>query len=147
LATRTILVTGGAGFIGSHTCKALASAGYLPVTLDNLERGHDWAVKWGPLERGDIGDEPSLRRIFEAWRPEAVLHFAGYAYVGESNAEPLKYYGTNVGGTANLLKACLTSGCKRLVFSSSCATYGIVELPPLDRTHGGLRLGSDILSW
>jgi UDP-arabinose 4-epimerase len=130
LATRTILVTGGAGFIGSHTCKALASAGYLPVTLDNLERGHDWAVKWGPLERGDIGDEPSLRRIFEAWRPEAVLHFAGYAYVGESNAEPLKYYGTNVGGTANLLKACLTSGCKRLVFSSSCATYGIpVRLP------------------
>jgi UDP-arabinose 4-epimerase len=131
---KTILVTGGAGFVGSHACKALARAGYLPVTFDNLERGHEWAVKWGPLERGDVRDEQSLKRVFEAWRPEAVMHFAAYAYVGESNAEPLKYYGTNVGGTANLLKACVMFGCKHLVFSSSCATYGIPSRLPLVET-------------
>ena len=128
---KTILVTGGAGFVGSHACKALASAGYLPITFDNLERGHEWAVKWGPLERGDIRDEQSLQRAFEAWRPEAVIHFAAYAYIGKSNAEPLKYYGTNVGGTANLLKACVAFGCNNVVFSSSCATYGVPARLPL----------------
>lgn len=131
---KTIIVTGGAGFVGSHACKALARAGYLPVTLDNLERGHEWAVKWGPLERVDIRDERNLQRAFETWHPEAVVHFAAYAYVGESNTEPLKYYGTNVGGTANLLKACVTSGCKYVVFSSSCATYGIPVRLPLNET-------------
>src|ERR1700733_792677 len=99
---KRILVTGGAGFVGSHACKALASAGYLPVTLDNLERGHEWAVKWGPLERVDIRDEQAVRRTFEAWRPWAIVHFAAYAYVGESGAKPLKYYENNVGGTLNL---------------------------------------------
>ena len=131
---KTILVTGGAGFIGSHTCKALARAGYLPVTLDNLERGHEWAVKWGPLVRGDIRVEQNLQRVFETWRPEAVVHFAAYAYVGESNSEPLKYYGTNVGGSANLLKSCNAFGCKYVVFSSSCATYGIPTRLPLTET-------------
>jgi UDP-arabinose 4-epimerase len=131
---RTVLVTGGAGFIGSHTCKALARAGYLPVTLDNLERGHETAVKWGPLERGDIRDEQDLRRVFEAWRPEAVVHFAAYAYVAESNIDPLKYYVTNICGTANLLKACVLYGCESVVFSSSCATYGIPVRLPLNES-------------
>ena len=131
---RTVLVTGGAGYVGSHACKALAHAGYTPVTFDNLERGHRWAVKWGPLEQGDIRDEDELQRVFEAWHPEAVIHFAAYAYVGESNADPLKYYGTNVGGTVNLLKACIKFGCKNVVFSSSCATYGVPTRLPLTET-------------
>jgi UDP-arabinose 4-epimerase len=130
----TILVTGGAGFVGSHSCKALARAGYRPITFDNLERGHEWAVKWGPLERGDIRDECDLRRAFEAWRPWAVMHFAAYAYVGESNLEPTKYYDTNVGGTAKLLKACAAYECRNVVFSSSCATYGIPGRVPLTET-------------
>lgn len=132
---KTILVTGGAGFVGSHACKALARAGYQPVTFDNLERGHEAAVKWGPLERGDIRDEASLRRAFATWRPDAVVHFAAYAYVGESTAEPLKYYKNNVAGTANLIETCVLSGCKHIVFSSSCTTYGIPEQLPLTETH------------
>src|ERR1039458_2650739 len=103
---KTILVTGGAGFVGSHTCKALARAGYTPITLDNLERGHQWAVKWGPFEQGDIRSENDLQRVFKQWRPSAVVHFAAYAYVGESIHEPTKYYENNVGGTAKLLAAC-----------------------------------------
>ena len=132
---KTVLVTGGAGFVGSHACRALAHAGYLPVTFDNLERGHEWAVKWGPLEKGDIRDEQQLGRVFEAWHPEAVVHFAAYAYVGESNAEPLKYYETNVGGTLKLLKASVAFGCKYFVFSSSCATYGTPIRLPVIETH------------
>jgi UDP-arabinose 4-epimerase len=132
---RTILVTGGAGFVGSHACKSLARAGYTPVTFDNLERGHDWAVKWGPLERGDLRDEKALRRAFERWNPCGVMHFAAYAYVGESNVDPLKYYDNNVGGTANLLKACAAYECKRFIFSSSCATYGIPSRLPLTEDH------------
>jgi UDP-arabinose 4-epimerase len=119
------------GFVGSHTCKALARAGYTPVTFDNLERGHNWAVRWGPLERGDIRDEKDLHRAFDAWRPWAVMHFAAYAYVGESSVEPIKYYHTNVGGTAELLKACAAFGCENVVFSSSCATYGIPARLPV----------------
>jgi UDP-arabinose 4-epimerase len=130
----TILVTGGAGFVGSHACKALARAGYLPVTFDNFERGHQWAVKWGPLERGDLRDENDLRRAFETWRPWAVTHFAAHAYVGESILEPLKYYDTNVGGTAKLLKTCAAFGCRNIVFSSSCATYGVPTRVPLTET-------------
>jgi UDP-arabinose 4-epimerase len=128
---RTILVTGGAGFVGSHACKALARAGYSPVTFDNLERGHDWAVKWGPLERGDLRDEKALHRVFERWKPWAVMHFAAYAYVGESNIAPLKYYDNNIGGTAKLLNACAAFECKNVVFSSSCATFGIPSHLPL----------------
>jgi UDP-arabinose 4-epimerase len=128
---KAILVTGGAGFVGSHACKALARAGYTPVTFDSLERGHDWAVKWGPLEKGDLRDETDLRRVFEAHQPWAVMHFAAYAYVGESNVEPLKYYDTNIGGTAKLLKACAAFDCKNIVFSSSCATYGVPQRLPL----------------
>jgi len=132
---RTILVTGGAGFVGSHACKALARAGYCPVTFDNLERGHHWAVKWGPLERGDLRDERVLRRAFETWKPWGIMHFAAYAYVGESNVDPLKYYDNDVGGTANLLKACAAYECKKFIFSSSCATYGIPSQLPLTEDH------------
>ena len=132
---KTILVTGGAGFIGSHVCKALGRVGYLPVTLDNLERGHAWAVKWGPLEQGDLRDERILERVFEEWGPEAVIHLAAYVYVAESTAKPLDYYRNNIGGTANLLKACVGSSCKRVVFSSSCAIYGVPARLPLTETH------------
>jgi UDP-arabinose 4-epimerase len=128
---KTILVTGGAGFVGSHACKALALAGFRPVTFDNLERGHEWAVKWGPLQRGDLREEKDLETAFDRWRPWAVMHFAAYAYVEESTLEPIKYYDNNVGGTAKLLKACATFGCANFVFSSSCATYGIPARLPL----------------
>lgn len=128
---KTILVTGGAGFVGSHACKALARAGYAPVTFDNLERGHDWAVKWGPFEQGDLREESDLGRVFKTWQPWAVMHFAAYAYVGESSVEPIKYYDTNIGGTTKLLKACVAFGCKNIVFSSSCATYGVPARLPL----------------
>lgn len=129
--TKTILVTGGAGFVGSHACKALAKAGYQPVTFDSLERGHQWAVKWGPFERGDIRNEADLRRQFDTWRPWAVMHFAAYAYVGESNLEPLKYYDNNIGGSAKLLKTCAAFECRNVVFSSSCATFGVPDRLPL----------------
>ena len=129
--TKTILVTGGAGFVGSHACKALAKAGYQPVTFDSLERGHQWAVKWGPFERGDIRNEEDLRRLFDTWRPWAVMHFAAYAYVGESNLEPLKYYDNNIGGSAKLLKTCAAFECRNVVFSSSCATFGVPDRLPL----------------
>jgi UDP-arabinose 4-epimerase len=130
-SVKTILVTGGAGFVGSHACKALARAGYLPVTFDNLEHGHERAVKWGPLERSDLRNAHDLRRVFEAHRPWAVMHFAAYAYVGESTLDPAKYYDNNVGGTATLVQACAAFGCRNVVFSSSCATYGVPERLPL----------------
>jgi UDP-arabinose 4-epimerase len=128
---KTILVTGGAGFVGSHACKALARAGYVPVTFDNLERGHRRAVKWGPLEEADLRNERDLNRVFAAWKPWAVMHFAAYAYVGESVEQPGKYYDNNVGGTAKLVAACAEFGCKNVVFSSTCATYGTPSKLPL----------------
>jgi nucleoside-diphosphate-sugar epimerase len=128
---KTILVTGGAGFVGSHACKALSRAGYVPVTFDNLEHGHERAVKWGPLERGDLRNHDDLKRAFATHRPWAVMHFAAHAYVGESTLDPAKYYDNNVGGTAKLLQACAAFGCQNVVFSSSCATYGVPERLPL----------------
>jgi UDP-arabinose 4-epimerase len=128
---KTILVTGGAGFVGSHACKALARAGYLPVVFDNLEYGHEWAVKWGPLERGDLRNAHDLARVFTARRPWAVMHFAAYAYVGESVTAPAKYYDNNIGGTAKLVAACAAHGCGHFVFSSTCATYGVPARLPL----------------
>ena len=87
-----VLVTGGAGYIGSHACKALALAGYTPVACDNLVYGHRWAVKWGPMEVGDIGDADFMAAVFARHQPDAVMHFAAYAYVGESVSDPAKYY-------------------------------------------------------
>ena len=131
----TVLVTGGAGYIGSHACKALAQAGFSPVTVDNLIYGHEWAVKWGPFVKGDIHDRHVLDHVFEVFRPSAVLHFAAFAYVGESVADPGKYYWNNVAGTISLLEAMRRHGCRRIVFSSTCATYGIPDQVPIPEGH------------
>jgi UDP-arabinose 4-epimerase len=126
----TVLVTGGAGFIGSHTCKALAASGWLPVAFDDLSRGHADFVRWGPLVKGDILETAALDAAFEQHRPGAVIHFAALAYVGESMSRPLDYYRVNVAGLVNVLEAMLRHGTPTIVFSSSCATYGIPsELP------------------
>lgn len=122
-----ILVTGGAGYIGSHTCKALAAAGYLPVTYDNMSFGHDWAVRWGPLERGDIADRARLDSVIERYRPMAIVHFAAFAFVGESVGDPGKYYRNNVAGSLTLLEAARDHAIDKIVFSSTCATYGIPD--------------------
>lgn len=124
---KRILVTGGAGYIGSHTCKLLAQSGYEPVCYDNLSTGHEDFVKWGPFERGDLLEFEKLKRVLKAYAPVAVVHFAAYSYVGESITEPFKYYKNNVAGTLCLLDAMRESGQSRMVFSSSCAIYGIPE--------------------
>jgi len=131
---RVVLVTGGAGYIGSQTCKALASENYFPVTYDNLEYGHRWAVKWGPLEYGDIADRVRLSEVIRKYRPEGVIHFAAYAYVGESVEYPAKYYRNNVAGTLTLLESMREYGIDKIVFSSSCATYGIPGEVPITET-------------
>jgi len=133
--TRNVLVTGGAGYIGSHACKALRLAGYTPVAYDNLSRGHEWAVKWGPLEEGDTRDGARLREVLKRHRPEAVLHFAAYTYVGESVERPLLYAANNVAGTVSLLEACLEAGVPRVVFSSTAAVYGVPEAVPIPESH------------
>ena len=120
-----ILVTGGAGYIGSHTAKMLARAGYEPVTVDNLCSGHRWAVRWGPLVEADFGDAAALDCVFSAFRIQAVLHFAAFAYVDESMREPAAYFRNNVANTLTLLDAMRRHGVGTLVFSSSCATYGL----------------------
>ena len=126
-----ILVTGGAGYIGSHACKALAMAGYTPVAYDNLVYGHEWAVQWGPFEKGDILDPVRLSEVMATHRPAAVMHFAAFAYVGESVADPAKYYRNNVTGTLTLLDAMRAHDVEQIVFSSSCATYGVPETIPI----------------
>lgn len=131
----SIIVTGGAGYIGSHACKALALAGFTPVTVDNLERGFREAVRWGPLEVADIADRARMAEIFRAHRPAAVMHFAAHAYVGESVADPLLYYRNNTAGSLGLIEAMLAAGVDRLVFSSTCATYGPPRSLPIDETH------------
>lgn len=129
-----ILVTGGAGFIGSHACKALATAGALPVVYDNLSTGHADAVRFGPLVRGDVRDRGAVEAALRAHRIDAVMHFAASAYVGESVSNPGKYYDNNVGGMIGLLAGCAAVGVARIVLSSSCATYGIPEVLPIVET-------------
>lgn len=131
---KTILVTGGAGYIGSHVCKELAARGYRPITYDSLVNGHREAVRWGPFEHGDVRDRRRLDEVISRYRPEAAMHFAGFAYVGESVADPGKYYSNNVGGSLALLEAMIAQGVKRLIFSSSCATYGIPDRVPIAET-------------
>jgi UDP-arabinose 4-epimerase len=126
-----VLVTGGAGFIGSHTCKALVAAGFLPVAFDDLSRGHADLVRWGPLVRGDILDAAALDAAFARHRPGAVIHFAALAYVGESMTAPLSYYRVNVAGLVSVVEAMLRHGVRTIVFSSSCATYGIPDALPI----------------
>jgi UDP-glucose-4-epimerase GalE len=130
-----ILVTGGAGYVGSHACKALAAGGHLPITYDNLSRGNYWAVKWGPFEKGDIGDARQVRTVLEKYRPSALMHFAAYAYVGESVEQPLLYYRNNFANTVTLLQAVVDFCRIPVVFSSSCATYGIPECVPITERH------------
>ena len=130
-----ILVTGGAGYIGSHTCKALAASGFEPVTYDNFSRGNRWAVKWGPLEVGDIADEARLKLVLESHRPAAVIHFAAFAYVGESVENPILYYQNNVCGSQSLLETIAQVNPLPVVFSSSCATYGVPEKIPISEDH------------
>lgn len=132
--SRKILVTGGAGYIGSHTCKALAAAGLEPVVFDNLVYGHEHAVQWGPLIKGELEDGDLLRRVMDEHKPEAVVHFAAYAYVGESVSDPRKYYRNNVAGSQSLIDAMLDTGISNLVFSSTCATYGQPEELPIVET-------------
>jgi len=120
-----VLVTGGAGYVGSHACKSLSQAGFTPISFDNLEHGHISAVNWGPLHQGDLRKAEEIEDAMEEWSPIAVMHFAAYAYVGESVTDPAKYYLNNVTGTLNLLAAMRKAKCENIVFSSSCATYGI----------------------
>jgi UDP-arabinose 4-epimerase len=129
-----ILVTGGAGFIGSHTCKALRESGFEPITFDNLSRGHADSVRWGPFVNGDILDRKALDGALKLYRPEAVIHFAGLAYVGESFQFPLNYYRTNSAGLTTVLEAMAQAGTNNIVFSSSCATYGIPDSLPILET-------------
>lgn len=130
-----VLVTGGAGYIGSHACKALSQKGYTPITYDNLVHGHRWAVRWGPLEVGDINDRARLNAVIQQYRPEAIMHFAAYAYVGESVLDPGKYYRNNVAGSLTLLEAARDHGIDKFIFSSSCATYGTPEQIPIPEAH------------
>jgi len=131
---QSILVTGGAGYIGSHACKALACAGYQPVVYDNLSRGHREAVRWGPLIEADIADRARLRAAIVDHRIVAVMHFAAYAYVGESVADPALYYRNNLAGTLSLLEAMRETDVREFVFSSTCATYGIPDTVPIRET-------------
>ena len=130
--SQNVLVTGGAGYIGSHACKALAQAGYNPVTLDNLSTGHRHAVRWGPMFEVDLRNTSAVERILREQRIEAVIHFAAHAYVGESMSEPAKYFRNNVANTLGLLEAMQSAGVDRIVFSSTCATYGVPESVPID---------------
>jgi UDP-arabinose 4-epimerase len=130
-----VLVTGGAGYIGSHACRSLAEAGFEPVAYDNMVYGHSWAVQWGDLVEGDVTDRDKLMAVFEKYQPIAVMHFAGFAYVGESVSDPAKYYANNVSGGITLLTAMKDAGIKAFIFSSSCATYGIPKVLPLTEDH------------
>ena len=129
---KTVLVTGGAGYIGSHACKVLAQQGYLPVVYDNLSSGHAWAAKWGPIEQGDILDRGALDRAIAKHQPSACLHFAAVAYVGESVADPGKYYRNNVVGSLTLMETLRDHGIDQFVLSSTCATYGVPDRVPID---------------
>ena len=131
----TVLIAGGAGYIGSHVCKALAEAGDTPVCLDTLEKGHAWAVQWGPLERGDIGDGARLEEVFACHRPQVVLHLAGYIEVGESVRQPERYLHNNAAKTDTLIEASLRHGVEAFVFSSSCAVYGLPRTELLAEDH------------
>ena len=130
-----VLVTGGAGYIGSHVCKALSARGYLPVAYDNLIYGHDWAVKWGPLEVGDITDGAALSNAIARHRPVAVVHLAAFAYVGESVEDPEKYYRNNLLGMLTLLSAVRAANIRKFVFSSSCVVYGETDNDTISEDH------------
>ncbi|MFH1727648.1 MAG: UDP-glucose 4-epimerase GalE [Pseudomonadota bacterium] len=132
---KKVLVTGGAGYIGSHACKELAKQGYKVVVFDNLVYGHEAFVKWSEFEKGDLLDSERINNVIKKHKPDAVMHFAAYAYVGESVTDPAKYYENNVVGTFNLLNACKNNNIKYFVFSSTCATYGMPNTIPIPEDH------------
>jgi UDP-arabinose 4-epimerase len=129
--TTNVLVTGGAGFVGSHVCKALSRHGFMPVVFDNLSHGHDDSVRWGPLERGDILDRARLDEVIAIHKPAAIMHFAAFIAVGESVADPGKYYRNNVAGSLNLIEAARDHRLGAFVFSSTAAVYGIPGTVPI----------------
>lgn len=133
---QNILVMGGAGYIGSHTVKHLMKNGYNCIVADNLVYGHEEAVLTPNFEKADLLNKESLDKVFTKYKIDAVVHFAAYTYVGESVENPQKYFENNVVGTLNLLEAMLKHGVKKIVFSSTCATYGNPEYMPLDEKHG-----------
>jgi UDP-glucose 4-epimerase len=130
-----VLVAGGAGYIGSHTCLRLAEAGLIPVVYDNLSNGWESFVQWGPLEIGDINDAARLDEVLAKYKPVAIVHFAAFIEVGFSVAEPGAFYANNVGGTITLIEAARRAGIDKLVFSSTCATYGAPVYVPMDEKH------------
>ncbi len=130
-----VLVVGGAGYIGSHTCLKLAERGYEPIVFDNLSNGHEEFVRWGTLEQGDIRDKDRLRSVFEAHKPVAVLHFAALIEVGESIKNPVAFYENNVIGSLNLLSVAQAADVAAFVFSSTCATYGLPDETPMSEQH------------
>lgn len=138
--SRRILVTGGAGYIGSHACKALAQAGWEPVAFDDLSNGHREAVQWGPLVTGDVRDSAAISACMAEHRVEAVIHFAGLIEVGRSMQEPGLFWDYNLNGVASVLAAMRVNGVARIVFSSTAAVYG---QPPAGRTGP---LSEDLLS-
>ncbi|HEX5452716.1 MAG TPA: UDP-glucose 4-epimerase GalE [Stellaceae bacterium] len=133
--SQSILVTGGAGYVGSHACKALAAAGYRPVVYDNLARGHRAAVRWGPLVQGELSESARLAAAMREHDVTAVMHFAAFAYVGESVENPERYYSNNVGGTLALLAAMREAAISPIVFSSTCAVYGVPDRVPIAETQ------------
>ncbi|MDP5219425.1 UDP-glucose 4-epimerase GalE [Ruegeria sp. 2205SS24-7] len=137
-----ILVTGGAGYIGSHACKALAAAGFTPVTFDNLVTGWQDAVKFGPFEQGDLLDRARLDEVFAKYQPAAVMHFAALSQVGEAMSQPGRYWSNNVTGSLNLIEAAVAAGCLDFVFSSTCATYGEHDNVVLDEDTPQLPLNA-----
>lgn len=122
--SKTVLVTGGAGYIGSHACKALRDVGYTPVTYDSLVTGWQDAVKFGPFEQGDLADRARLDAVFARWKPVAVMHFAALSLVGDAMRDPGTYWRANVLSSLTLIEAAVAAGCLDFVFSSTCATYG-----------------------
>ena len=129
-----IFITGGAGYIGSHVVKVLGEAGHELLIYDNLSTGHEWAVLYGRLVKGDLADATLLSDVLSAFRPEAVIHFAASIQVEESVREPLKYYRNNVVNTVNLLEAMVRHGIRNFIYSSTAAVYGIPEKIPVDET-------------
>ena len=138
LLMANILVAGGAGYIGSHTCLDLSSKGFVPIVYDNLSNGHAELVKWGPLEIGDIRDRNKLDQVLRTYKPVAIVHFAAAIEVGESIRDPAGYYDNNVSGTITLLRAAQAAGIDKIVFSSTCATYGVPSSTPMNESHAQL---------
>lgn len=132
---QTVLVAGGAGYVGSHVCLALAEAGFRPVVFDDLSNGHREHVQWGPLEEGDIRDAARLDAVFSAHKPVAVLHFAARIEVGESVKNPGTFFDNNVGGTITLVEAARRACVGAMVFSSTCATFGDPVTLPMAENH------------